>query len=227
MGSASPEPLQGELAIASRRRRFDPRERRSLGPRVNDRIRVPEVRVIGADGKQLGVLATDEAKRLAREQELDLVEVNPKARPPVCKIMDFGKFKYEEKKRQNEARKRQAQIALKEIKLRPKTDDHDIAFKVKHVRRFLEEGNKVKLTVRFRGREITHPETARRQIDIIVREVDDIAQVETHPRMEGRTMTAILAPRKKETRPTSTAGAGGPKVERRRPASKPEDVAEG
>lgn len=182
--------------------------------------------MIGADGKQLGVLATDEAKRIAREADLDLVEVNPKARPPVCKIMDFGKFKYEEKKRANEARKRQAQIALKEIKLRPKTDDHDIAFKVKHVRRFLEEGNKVKLTVRFRGREITHPETARRQIDIIVSEVEDIAQVETHPRMEGRTMTAILAPRKKEAS-RSSGGGGGPKVERRRPAAKPEDVAEG
>lgn len=169
--------------------------------------------MIGADGKQLGVIPTDEAKRMAREADLDLVEVNPKARPPVCKIMDFGKFKYEEKKRANEARKRQAQIALKEIKMRPKTDDHDIAFKVKHVRRFLEDGNKVKLTVRFRGREITHPETARRQIDIIVAEVEDIAQVETRPRMEGRTMTAILAPRKRaESRPSS----GGPKVERRR-----------
>ncbi len=169
--------------------------------------------MIGADGKQLGVIPTDEAKRMAREADLDLVEVNPKARPPVCKIMDFGKFKYEEKKRANEARKRQAQIALKEIKMRPKTDDHDIAFKVKHVRRFLEEGNKVKLTVRFRGREITHPETARRQIDIIVAEVEDIAQVETRPRMEGRTMTAILAPRK---RAESRASSGGPKVERRR-----------
>ncbi|MEO0326603.1 MAG: translation initiation factor IF-3 [Myxococcota bacterium] len=180
------------------RRRFDPRDRqRSFGPRVNDRIRIPEVRVIDADGKMLGVLQTFEAKRIAREQELDLVEVNPKAQPPVCKIMDFGKFKYEEKKKQNEAKKRQSQIALKEIKLRPKTDDHDIAFKVKHVRRFLEEGNKVKLTVRFRGREITHPETAKRQIDIIIDEVEDLALVEMAGRMEGRTMTALLAPRVK------------------------------
>lgn len=187
-----------------------------MGPRVNERIRVPEVRVIGADGKMLGVLATDEAKRKARELDLDLVEVNPKAHPPVCKIMDFGRFKYEEKKRANEARKRQAQIALKEIKLRPKTDDHDIGFKVKHVRRFLEEGNKVKLTVRFRGREITHPETARRQIDIITEAVDDIALIETHPRMEGRTMTTILAPRKK---PERGGSSGGPKVTRKRPQS--------
>jgi translation initiation factor IF-3 len=162
---------------------------------VNDRIRVPEIRVIGADGGMLGVMNTDEARRMARGLDLDLVEVNPKASPPVCKIMDFGKFKYEEKKKQNEARKRQTQIALKEIKLRPKTDDHDVEFKVKHVRRFLEEGNKVKITVRFRGREITHPETARRQIDLIIEAVDDLGAVETPARLEGRTMTAILAPR--------------------------------
>ena len=145
----------------------------------------------------MGVMNTDEARRLARSLDLDLVEVNPKASPPVCKIMDFGKFKYEEKKKQAEARKRQSQIALKEIKLRPKTDDHDLEFKTKHVRRFLEEGNKVKITVRFRGREITHPETARRQIDLIVEAVDEVGSVETPPRLEGRTMTAILAPRVK------------------------------
>ena len=164
---------------------------------MNDRIRVPEIRVIGADGGMMGVMNTDEARRLARSLDLDLVEVNPKASPPVCKIMDFGKFKYEEKKKQAEARKRQSQIALKEIKLRPKTDDHDLDFKTKHVRRFLEEGNKEKITVRFRGREITHPETARRQIDLIVEAVDEVGSVETPPRLEGRTMTAILAPRVK------------------------------
>ncbi|MAQ16976.1 MAG: translation initiation factor IF-3 [Sandaracinus sp.] len=180
------------------RRRFDPRDRqRDFGQRVNHRIRVPEVRVINANGEQLGVISTDEARRIAAEQELDLVEVNPKARPPVCKIMDYGRFKYEEKKKQAEAKKRQTQVELKEIKLRPKTDDHDIAFKVKHVRRFLEEGNKVKLTVRFRGREITHPETAKRQIDLIIDEVEDICLVESAGRMEGRTMTAILAPKRK------------------------------
>jgi translation initiation factor IF-3 len=158
---------------------------------------VPEIRVIGAEGEMLGVLNTDEARRMARSLDLDLVEVNPKASPPVCKIMDFGKFKYEEKKRQADARKRQTQIALKEIKLRPKTDEHDLDFKTKHVRRFLEEGNKVKLTVRFRGREITHPETAQRQIDAIIVAVQDLATVETTARLEGRTMTAILAPRVK------------------------------
>ena len=160
----------------------------------------------------LGVLPTHEARRLAEQAELDLVEVNPKAVPPVCKIMDFGKFKYEEKKRQAEAKKKQSQVELKEIKLRPKTDDHDIAFKVKHIQRFLEDGNKVKLTVRFRGREITHPEMARRQIELIIDAVKDLALVEAAGRMEGRTMTALLAPR-------------GPKIERKgrdmRPALAP------
>ena len=145
----------------------------------------------------LGVLDTYEAKRLAKEADLDLVEVNPKANPPVCKIMDNGKFKYEEKKKANDAKKRQSKVELKEIKVRPKTDDHDLNFKTNKVRQFLEEGNKVKITVRFRGREITHPETARRQIDLFIDAVDDIGQVETPARMEGRTMTAILSPRAK------------------------------
>lgn len=145
----------------------------------------------------LGVMQTHAARKLAREQNLDLVEVNPKANPPVCKIMDFGRFKYEEKKKQADAKKRQTKVELKEVKLRPKTDEHDVDFKTKHVRRFLEEGNKVKITVRFRGREITHPETAQRQIDTIVKLVEDIGMVEQSARMEGRTMTAIVSPRQK------------------------------
>ncbi len=157
----------------------------------------------------LGVLETHEARRIAREADLDLVEVNPKAVPPVCKIMDHGRFKYEEKKKQNEAKKKQAQVELKEIKLRPKTDEHDIAFKVKHARRFLEEGNKVKITVRFRGREITHPETAQRQIDAMVEAVGDVAIVELYPRMEARTMTAMLAPRVKPKPRAVREGGGG------------------
>jgi len=143
----------------------------------------------------LGIMETRAAQQYARERELDLVEVNPKAHPPVCKVMDYGKFKYEEKKKQAEARKRQTTVELKEIKLRPKTDDHDIEFKVKHTRRFLEEGDKVKLTCRFRGREITHPETAQRQLDIIAQAISDVGSVETPGRMEGRTMTMILAPK--------------------------------
>ncbi|MEM9191033.1 MAG: translation initiation factor IF-3 [Myxococcota bacterium] len=177
------------------RRRFDRSRPRPTGPRINDRIRIPEIRVIGADGGMLGILRTDEAKRMAREASLDLVEVDPKANPPVCKIMDYGRFKYEKKKQEAEARKRQTKVELKEVKLRPKTDDHDVEFKTKHVRRFLEEGNKVKITVRFRGREITHPETAQRQIDIIAEAVGDVGVVEQTSRMEGRTMTSIIAPK--------------------------------
>jgi translation initiation factor IF-3 len=151
--------------------------------------------VIGANGDQLGILQTMDARRMARELGLDLVEVNPKAQPPVCKIMDFGRFKYEEKKKLNEAKKRQKSVELKEVKLRPKTDEHDIDFKVKHVRRFLEEGNQVKITVRFRGREITHPETAEKQIRNILEAVTDIGSLEQASRLEGRAMTAIVAPK--------------------------------
>ena len=143
----------------------------------------------------LGVLPTHEALRLAKEKELDLVEVNPKGMPPVCKIMDYGKFKYEEKKKENEARKRQIQVELKEVKLRPKTDEHDMDVKTRHVRRFLEEGNKVKVTCRFRGREITHPETAERQLVQILEAIRDIGVVEQPPRMEGKTMTILVAPK--------------------------------
>ncbi|HEX7480245.1 MAG TPA: translation initiation factor IF-3 [Polyangiales bacterium] len=161
---------------------------------MNHRIRVPQVRVVGADGGMLGVLDTHEAQRMAREAGLDLVEVNPKAYPPVCKIMDFGKFKYEEKKRANDAKKRQAVVELKEIKLRPKTDVHDLEVKINHARRFLEEGNKVKITCRFRGREITHPEAAEKQLHVVVDRTRDLAIVELTPRMEGRNMTLVMAP---------------------------------
>jgi translation initiation factor IF-3 len=152
--------------------------------------------VVSAEGEMLGVMDTSEAQRRAREAALDLVEVNPKAFPPVCKIMDFGKFKYEEKKRQADARKRQSTVMLKEIKLRPKTDDHDIEVKVKHILRFLSEGDKVKVTCRFRGREITHPEMAERQLRDVVQRCGQNASVESEPKMEGRTMTIVLAPPK-------------------------------
>ncbi|HEX3772381.1 MAG TPA: translation initiation factor IF-3 [Polyangiaceae bacterium] len=176
--------------------RFDPRQQqRGYQIRVNHRIRVPEVRVIAADGSMLGVLQTHEALRMAQEQALDLVEVNPKAEPPVCKILDFGKYKYEEKKKQAQARRNQAVVEIKEVKLRPKTDDHDIDFKVKASRRFLENGHKVKFTVRFRGREITHPEKAHEQLDVIMKQLEDIANVETRPMMEARAMSVIVAPK--------------------------------
>ena len=160
------------------RPRFDPRQQqRGFQIRINHRIRVPEVRVIAADGSMLGVLQTHEALKMAHEQGLDLVEVNPKAEPPVCKILDFGKYKYDEKKKAKEAKRKQTVVEIKEIKLRPKTDDHDLAFKARAARRFLEAGHKVKFTVRFRGREITHPEKAQEQLDWITKQADDLANI--------------------------------------------------
>jgi len=177
-------------------RRFDPRQAQR-GPqiRINHRIRVPEVRVIGDDGEMLGILPTHEALRRALDRGLDLVEVNPKAEPPVCKILDFGKFKYEEKKKQREAKRKQTVVDIKEIKLRPKTDDHDLDFKTRAAKRFLEAGHKVKFTVRFRGREITHPEKAQEQLVYVVEALEEVANVEVRPAMEQRTMTLIVAPK--------------------------------
>jgi translation initiation factor IF-3 len=175
-------------------RRFS-REPRGPQVRINHRIRVPEVRVVGPDGSNLGVLPTDEALRRAQEGGFDLVEVNPKANPPVCKILDFGKFKYEEKKKQREAKKKQAVVEVKEIKLRPKTDDHDLMVKVRAARRFLEAGNKVKFTCRFRGREITHPEVAYQQFNALLSKLEDLANVEQRPSMEGRAMATVISPK--------------------------------
>jgi len=189
--------------------------------RVNRRIRVPEVRVIGADGAQLGVLRTEEALRIAEEGGHDLVEVSPKAMPPVCKIMDYGKFKYENSKKTKEARKHQSTVILKEVKFRPKTDDHDFDFKVKHIRRFLLEGNKAKLAVIFRGREIVHPETGQDVLKRVVAATSDIAQVEQMPMMEGRRMLMIIAPRAGVIRP---AGAPSPQPSQA-PAPSPQQSA--
>ena len=173
--------------------RFD-RRRPEAGLRINHRIRVPEVRVI-AEEEQLGVLPTHEALRLAEERGLDLVEISPRAFPPVCRIMDYGKYKYEEAKKKQQAKKRASTVETKEIKFRPKTEEHDMAFKVKHVRRFLEEGNKVRLAVVFRGREITHPKTGMNVLDRVVELCNDIATVESTPNMEGRRMIMVIAPR--------------------------------
>jgi len=157
-------------------------------------IRRAEVRVINPDGQQLGIYPIRQAITIAEEAGLDLVEINPRAEPPVCRIMDFGKFKYEQKKQANAAKKKQKVIEVKEIKFRPKTDSHDFDFKMKHVKRFIEEGNKAKITIRFRGREMAHPEVAARLLDRVVEEVKDMVVVEQSYRMEGRTMTMILAP---------------------------------
>jgi len=175
-------------------RRFS-RDNRGPQIRINHRIRVPEVRVVAEDGSNLGVLTTEAALRRAQEVGLDLVEVNPKTTPPVCKILDFGKYKYEEKKRAREAKRKQTIVEVKEIKLRPKTDDHDLDTKVRAARKFLEQGNKVKIVCRFRGREITHPERARMQLDFLVSKLEDLANVEQRPIMEARTMAVLVAPK--------------------------------
>jgi len=169
--------------------------------------------VIAADGTtQLGIMRTQEAIRVAQEQGLDLVEVNPKAEPPVCKIMDFGRHKYEQNKQLNKEKKNRHVVEVKEIKVRPKTDDHDIMTKVKHITRFLEEGNKAKITVRFRGREITHPEKGREVIDEILKPLEGLIVLESPPAMEGRTMTALIAakPGAFKPRPAAASTGAGP-----------------
>ncbi|RDV39676.1 translation initiation factor IF-3 [Bradymonadaceae bacterium TMQ3] len=164
-------------------------------PKINRRIRAPEVRVIDPDGEQLGIMSSDDALEKAEGFGLDLVEVAPQARPPVVRIMDYGKFKYQQKKRTAEARKKSSRVELKEVKFRPKTDEHDFQTKLRRARRFLEENNKVKLTVMFRGREITHPEIARTMLQRAAEELADAAQVEQSTRMEGRNMTLFLTPK--------------------------------
>lgn len=162
--------------------------------RVNNTIQAPQLRVIDADGKQLGVLPRREALRLAEERELDLVEVAPNSEPPVAKLMDFGKYQYERAKREREARKSRKEVEVKEVRLRPKTDDHDINFKVKQARTFLESGAKVRIRMRFRGREIYNLDVAKDQFDRFVSELEDIAVIEQRPSFEGRTMLMIVAP---------------------------------
>ena len=163
---------------------------------MNQAIRAREVRVIGPESEQIGILSLSEALALAAERELDLVEVSPTAVPPVCRIMDFGKFKYQQSKKLQEAKKKQVHVQLKEVKLRPKTDDHDLQFKVKHVKRFLEEGNKAKITMVFRGREITHTNIGQSILDRIAEELQEVAIIEVRPKMEGRSLFMIVAPKK-------------------------------
>src|SRR5256885_2056851 len=163
--------------------RFD-RRRPEQGLRINNRIRVPEIRVI-LDEEQLGIMPTHEALRLAEEKGLDLVEISPRAFPPVCRIMDYGKYKYEEAKKKQQARKRASTVETKEIKFRPKTEEHDMAFKVKHIRRFLEGGNKVRLAVVFRGREITHPQTGMNVLKSGGDMLAGIRTAETTPNLES------------------------------------------
>jgi translation initiation factor IF-3 len=173
------------------RDRQPPRDR---GPRINERIGVREVRVVTDDGEQLGVLPTRDALTKARELGLDLVEVAPTSRPPVCRIMDFGRYKYEQSKKTKEARKKQHQVKVKEIKMRPKIETHDYDFKKKHIIEFLEAGEKVKVTLQFRGREMAHTDLGRKVLDKLAKDLEDMAKVESAPRQEGRFMVMMLSP---------------------------------
>ncbi len=166
--------------------------------RINQQIRAREVRLIGADGKQIGIVPLSEALEIAREQDLDLVEIAPQAQPPVCRIMDYGKFLYQQNKKAQEAKKKQTTVQVKEIKVRPKTDEHDLAVKIKHIRRFLEEKNKVKVRLWFRGREIVLFDRVRDVLNRIMEAVSDIGRVEQAPKMEGRQMIMILGPTKEQ-----------------------------
>ena len=165
------------------------------GPRSNQEIRVPQVQLIDAEGKNHGVVAISEALAMAEEAGLDLVEIVPSAQPPVCKITDLGKMKYQSQKKAAEARKRQKTIEIKEIKMRPNIDDHDYETKMKAVRRFFDDGDKVKLTLRFRGREMAHLELGMQLLNRVREEVGEIAKVEAEPKLEGRQMMMVLAPK--------------------------------
>jgi len=183
--------------------------RRDDRVRINERIRVREVRVIDEAGQQLGIMAPQDAIRIARSKGLDLVEVSATAVPPVCRITDYGRYQYNEQKRQRQARKHQKTIEVKEIKFRPKVDEHDYQFKKKHIERFLADGDKVKATVFFRGREIAHPEIGRRILERLIQEVSELAVAENIPRLEGNTMHTILGPRPQATQRRPPGGSAG------------------
>ena len=168
---------------------------RDTGPRVNERIRVAEIRLIGAEGENIGVVTPAKGLELAQAAGLDLVEISPNATPPVCKIMDLGKFKYEQQKREAEARKKQKTIDIKEVKFRPGTDTHDYDVKMRNVLKFLTAGDKVKVTLRFRGREMAHQQLGAELLRRVASDVDEIGKVESMPKMEGRQMIMMIAPR--------------------------------
>ncbi len=180
--------------------------------RINDRIRVPEVRLVGSAGEQIGIVSIGDAIRRAEDEDLDLVEVAPTARPPVCKIMDYGKFRYESAQKAREARRNQTLTVIKEMKLRPKIDPHDYATKKGHVVRFLKAGDKVKITIMFRGREQSRPELGYRLLEKLAGEVADLGVVEASPKQDGRNMTMVIAPHK-------TPQKGAPRADE--PATEP------
>ncbi|XOT98309.1 translation initiation factor IF-3 [Alcaligenes pakistanensis] len=165
--------------------------------RINGEIRIPEVRLIGVEGEQLGIVKVPDALAMAEQHDVDLVEISPVAVPPVCRLMDYGKFRYQEQKRQQEAKSKQKIIQIKEVKFRPGTDEGDYQVKLRNVKRFIDDGDKVKVTLRFRGREMAHQELGMRVLERVRDEVSEICQVEAMPKLEGRQMVMVLAPRKK------------------------------
>jgi translation initiation factor IF-3 len=206
-GGVGPARSAGPFVVEGRGRRRGPAPSRtvtppgfggpiSAEPRINDRIRVPEVRLVGPNGEQVGIVAIGEALRLAQENDLDLVEVAPMARPPVAKLMDYGKFKYEAAQKARESRKNQVLTVIKEMKLRPKIDPHDYATKKGHVVRFLKQGDKVKITIMFRGREQSRPELGYRLLQRLAEDVQELGAVESAPKQDGRNMIMVLAPHK-------------------------------
>jgi len=200
-------------------------ERRDIGghistePRINDRIRVPEVRLVGPSGEQVGIVSITDALRLAQEADLDLVEVAPTARPPVCKLMDFGKFKYESALKARESRKNQAQTVIKEIKIRPKIDPHDYGTKKGHVERFLRQGDKVKVTIMFRGREQSRPELGYKLLQRLAGDVEELGFVESQPKQDGRNMIMVIGPHRKKAEAKAVRGQDRASARAAAPAS--------
>ena len=180
--------------MADFKQNYFQRRTKDRGPKSNNRISAPEVQVIGSDGGNLGILNTNEAISIAKEQGLDLIEISPSAKPPVCKIIDMGKFKYDAQKKANVAKKKQKIVLLKEIKMRPVTETHDYDFKVKNAKKFLGKGDKVKFTIRFKGRELQHSHLGRELMDKIKVDMKDIGKVELHPKFDGKQMIMVIQP---------------------------------
>ena len=180
--------------MAEFKQNYFQRRTKDRGPRTNNRINSPEVQVIASNGENLGILNTNQAIAMAKEEGLDLIEIAPKANPPVCKIIDIGKYKYDLQKKANRAKKKQKTVSLKEIKLRPGTETHDYNFKIKNAKKFISKGNKVKFTVKFKGREMQHTELGKDLMNKIIEETQDVAKVESKPKFEGRQMVMIIQP---------------------------------
>ena len=180
--------------MADFKQNYFQRRTKDRGPKSNNRISSPEVQVIGSDGENLGILNTNEAISLAKEKGLDLIEISPNAKPPVCKIIDMGKFKYDAQKKANVSKKKQKIVLLKEIKMRPVTETHDYEFKVKNAKKFITKGDKVKFTIRFKGRELQHSHLGRELMDKIKNDMQDVGKVELHPKFDGKQMIMVIQP---------------------------------